>query len=277
METIRCSKGIILANGGFSADVEFRSIQNPSFGEGVMSTNQPGATAEVIKEALKIGAMSVQLSRIQLGPWTSPDEGGFGVAPFFCLGAGFPYGIIVDPSSSKRFVNELGNRYERSMAILDSGHPAICITDSEGAKHSLDKDFRKFGGVIKAANSIEDLAKEYGMDPVVLRETINSYNAGVEKGTDEQFGKPLRDDLKPLVELPFYSVRLWPKVHHCMGGLHINSDAQVMHIDGHPISHLFACGEAAGGVHGGDRLGSCATLDCLCYGRIAGRNAVKSL
>lgn len=73
VETVVCERGVILASGGFSADVKFRSIQNPSFDEKVMSTNQPGATAEVLKEALKVGAMSVQLSRIQLGPWTSPD------------------------------------------------------------------------------------------------------------------------------------------------------------------------------------------------------------
>jgi succinate dehydrogenase/fumarate reductase flavoprotein subunit len=55
--------------------------------------------------------------------------------------------------------------------------------------------------------------------------------------------------------------------------LHINSDANVMHIDNYPIEGLFAAGEVAGGVHGGDRLGSCATLDCLSFGRIAGHNA----
>jgi len=85
-----CDKGVVLASGGFSADIPFRKIQVPTFGEKVMSTNQPGATAEVIKESLKISALPVQLSHIQLGPWTSPDESGFGLAPFFCIGAGFP-------------------------------------------------------------------------------------------------------------------------------------------------------------------------------------------
>ena len=60
-----------------------------------------------------------------------------------------------------------------------------------------------------------------------------------------------------------------------MGGLHINADAQVMHIDGYPIPGLYAAGEVAGGVHGGDRLGSCATLDCISFGRIAGQNVAK--
>lgn len=272
-QILLCRRGVILAAGGFSADVKFRSIQNPSFGENVMSTNQPGATAEVLKEALKIGATPVQLSRIQLGPWTSPDEEGFGKAPFFCLGAGFPYGIIVNPDTSKRFVNELGNRYERSMAILKVvGHPVVCLTDADGAQHSLEKELSKCEPAVKAYDSIPELAKAYGMDPNVLQATVQDYNQGVARGKDS-FGKPLRDDLKPIVKPPFYATRLWPKVHHCMGGVHIDEEARVLHIDGHPIGGLFAAGEVAGGVHGGDRLGSCATLDCLSFGRIAGHSA----
>jgi hypothetical protein len=149
-EMLVCRKGVVIASGGFSANIQFRMVQVPSFNESVMTTNQPGATAEVLKEALKIGTMSVQLSRIQLGPWTSPDENGFGNAPFFCLGAGFPYGIIVDPHTSRRFANELGNRYERSMAILKMGHPAVCITDYAGAGHSLRKDLKEHEPVVKS-------------------------------------------------------------------------------------------------------------------------------
>jgi len=268
-----CSRGVVLATGGFSADVAFRAIQNPSFGEKIMTTNQPGATAEVLKAALKIGAMSVQLSRIQLGPWTSPDEEGFGKAPFFCLGAGFPYGIIVDPDTNKRFVNELGDRYTRSMAILkEVGHPVICLTDAEGAQHSLEKDLTKCEPAVKSHGTIAELANAYGMNPNILQLTVDEYNAGVEQGKDS-YGKPLREDLLPIVKGPFYATRLWPKVHHTCGGVHIDEEARVMHIDGHPIGGLFGAGEFAGGVHGGDRLGSCATLDCLSFGRIAGHNA----
>eukprot|EP00984_Skeletonema_dohrnii_P002952 scaffold1008_cov106-Skeletonema_dohrnii-CCMP3373.AAC.2 len=273
-QDVMCDNGVIIASGGFSADIPFRKIQVPTFGEKVMSTNQPGATAEVIKESLKISALPVQLSHIQLGPWTSPDENGFGLAPYSLLITlcNHTDGIIIDHDTSKRFVNELGNRYERSMAILKMGHPVVCMTDSEGAKHSLEKDLIKLEPTLKAHNSIDEVAEEYGMDPIVLQETIDKYNASVARGKDEDFGKLLREDAAPLVKFPFYSVRLWPKVHHCMGGLHINSDAQVMHVDGYPIKGLFAAGEVTGGVHGGDRLGSCATLDCIAFGRIAGKN-----
>ncbi len=274
-KTILCKRGVVAASGGFSADVSFRSIQNPSFDHNVMTTNQPGATAEVLREALRIGAMPVQLSRIQLGPWTSPDEDGFGNAPFFCLGAGFPYGIIVDPQTATRFVNELGNRYERSMSILKMGHPAICFVDSIGAQHSLKKELDELTPAVKSFGTIKELAEYYQMDPTYLSKTVNLYNAGVVDGQDE-FGKTLRDDLKPIDSPPFYAVRLWPKVHHTMGGLHINDHAQVINIDGNPIKGLYAAGEVAGGVHGGDRLGSCATLDCIAFGRIAGHQAATT-
>jgi succinate dehydrogenase/fumarate reductase flavoprotein subunit len=57
-----------------------------------------------------------------------------------------------------------------------------------------------------------------------------------------------------------------------MGGLQINENAQVMHVDGYPIPGLYAAGEVCGGIHGADRLGSCATSDCLTFGRLAGKN-----
>lgn len=108
------------------------------------------------------------------------------------------------------------------MAILKMGHPVVCLTDSEGAKHSLEKDLQKLKPTLKEHQTIEGMAIEYGMDAQVLKETIDTYNAGVKKGKDE-FCKPLREDLCPIEALPLYSVRLWPKVHHCMGGLHIST------------------------------------------------------
>jgi succinate dehydrogenase/fumarate reductase flavoprotein subunit len=157
------------------------------------------------------------------------------------------------------------------MAILKIGHPVICLTDSDGAKHSL-KDVAELEATVKSFQSVDELAKNYEMDARVLTNTIREYNEGVTSKADV-FSKPFRDDLTAIDSPPFYATRLWPKVHHTMGGLHINSDAQVMHIDGYPIEGLYAAGEVVGGVHGGDRLGSCATLDCISFGRISGHNA----
>jgi len=248
---IGCTKALILAAGGFSADVEFRAIQNPLLNSEVMTTNQPGATAEMMKEALKSGAMSVQLSRIQLGSGTSPDEPGFGQAPLFCAGAGFPYGIIIDPETSQRFINELASPEERNMSILKKGHPVICLADTRGAKHSIHKNLKKLEPAVRSFDSLTAMAGAFNLDEVILAHTVANYNRGLlAEDRQDEFGKPLREDALPIEIPPFYATRLWPKVHHCMGGLQIDNDARVINIDGHPIPGLFAAGEIVGGVHG---------------------------
>ena len=60
-----------------------------------------------------------------------------------------------------------------------------------------------------------------------------------------------------------------------MGGVLINSKAQVLDLSRRPISGLYAAGEVTGGVHGACRLGSCSITECLVFGRIAGRSAAR--
>ena len=271
---LRARKAVILATGGFSQDKKFRTIQNPNLTDDIESTNQPGATAESLIEAIRIGATPIQLSQIQLGPWASRDEEGFGVGSMFSMLAGFPYGILVDMKSGKRFVNELSDRKLLVDAMLNSGREAVAIVDSMGVHYAstLDKCLKR--GVVKRFDSIEELAQDNQIPLDVLKETIRNYNASVEKGEDNEFGKPMPDDLSPIQYPPYYSIRLISKVHHCMGGVQINAQAQVIHVQAHmPIGRMYAAGEITGGIHGASRLGSNAITDCLVFGRIAGRNA----
>lgn len=60
-----------------------------------------------------------------------------------------------------------------------------------------------------------------------------------------------------------------------MGGVQINSKAQLLDLNGMVVPGIYAAGEVTGGVHGAVRLGSNATTDCLVFGRIAGANAAK--
>ena len=270
---IRTQRGIILASGGYGADVTFRSIQDPRLDERIQTTNKPFATAEVLRSALSIGAASVQLSQIQLGAWASPDEHGFGYGPLFADYILFQYGVIVDPDTGKRFVNELGNRKESADAMLHLGHPCIGIADDTAVKFSgwdLSKAISK--GVVKTFGSMEDLATFYEMNTGVLQGSINRYNGFVQKGIDEDFQKLIVDGASPVEKAPFYAMRLWPKVHFTMGGLSINERAQVMDFDGKTIGGLYAAGEVVGGVHGASRLGSCAITECIVFGRISGQN-----
>lgn len=272
--TITAAKAVIVASGGFGSDVQFRQAQDPLLGSNMLSTNKPSATAEILKECMRIGANPVQLSRIQLGPWTSPDEKGFGAGPLFGDYVVLPYGLVLDPETCKRFVNELADRNRLAEAIMKRNHPVVGIADETGVRTAgwnLNRALAK--GVVKAYETLDDLAGAYGMDPIALKNAVDRFNCLVQSGRDEDFQKPFLKGTSPLSCPPFYAMRIWPKVHHTMGGIQIDTSARVIHRDQHPIPGLYAAGEVTGGIHGACRLGSCAVTECLVMGRIAGKKA----
>ncbi|MEE4252883.1 MAG: flavocytochrome c [Desulfuromusa sp.] len=274
---IRARKGVILACGGFGSDVSFRLVQDPRLTDVVDTTNQRGATAEGLISALQIGAIPVHLSWIQLGPWASFDEKGWGVGSIFTMLAGFPYGIMIDAKTGKRFVNEMSDRRLRTDAMLFNDRIPVAIVDSHGVQHAttLDKCLKR--GVVQKFNTLEELATYNSIPRVELKETLERYRLSLLHGRDIEFGKPIAQDLKPIENPPFYSIRLLPKVHHCMGGVQINEHAQVNSLPEYqPIPNLYAAGEVTGGVHGASRLGSNAIVDCLVFGRIAGKSAAQA-
>ncbi|MEN6330053.1 MAG: fumarate reductase (CoM/CoB) subunit TfrA [Methanobacteriaceae archaeon] len=61
-----------------------------------------------------------------------------------------------------------------------------------------------------------------------------------------------------------------PTAHHVMGGSLITSDCETT------ITNLFAAGEAAGGVHGANRLGGNALAETQVFGRRAGKAAAEN-
>ena len=72
---------------------------------------------------------------------------------------------------------------------------------------------------------------------------------------------------------PYYAIKIAPGIHHTMGGIKIDTEAQVIDTDGNVIPGLFAAGETTGGIHGGNRVGGNAVCDFIVFGRIAGKSA----
>ncbi|MEF9995852.1 MAG: FAD-binding protein, partial [Burkholderiaceae bacterium] len=122
---------------------------------------------------------------------------------------------------------------------------------------------------------LEALAQFYGMPAAGLKRQVAEFNQMVRARKDPQFGRSL-DVAIELKQAPFYAVRVWPKVHYCMGGVGIDAQARVIRADRKAIAGLYAAGEVAGGTHGASRLGGCAIADGLVMGRIAGTQAAKN-
>ncbi len=177
VKTIKARKAVVLATGGFANDIELRTSQDPRLTRDIGSTNKYSTTGEALREALRIGAMPVHLSWIQLGPWASPDEKGYGVGPEFASYIAFPYGIVVNPKTGRRFVNELADRKTRADAILNIGQPCIGIAGEEGIKasgHPIAHCLRK--GVVKKFDQVHEIADFYQIPLDSLKNTIEQFN-----------------------------------------------------------------------------------------------------
>ena len=276
---IKARRAVVLATGGFGNDVDYRMMQDPRLTGELDTTNHPGATSEALREAMNIGGSLIQPSWIQLGPWTSPDERGFGLAPHFVQGVAAAYGLWIETTTGQRFVNEMADRKTRADAIIAAGNKVIAFCDAGGFEKAKTAPGAKLdrlmeSGVLKEYASLEEMAAAYEVPLDALQETIATFNASVAAGEDSEMGRYMQADQFAIENAPYYAVRLLPKIHHTMGGIAINTEAQALDVtNSEPIPGLYVAGEAAGGVHGASRLGSCAIADCLVFGRIAGRNA----
>lgn len=271
---IAVRRAVVLASGGFSSDVEFRQRQDPRLDASVGTTNHQGATAEGLAAALKAGAVPVHLSWIQTGPWACADEIGYGKGSRFASYSIYPTGILVDPATGHRIVNEWSDRRTRSDAIIATGHACVGITDAAGAQRDVPSLAHCMKtGKIRDFETMTELAMGYGIPVDTFAETVSDYNRRVLEGLADPFGKPLHKGIQALIKPPFYAIRLWPKVHYTPGGVGIDAKARVIDLYGRPIRGLFAAGEVCGGIHGASRLGSCALTEGLVFGRIAGRYA----
>ena len=126
-------------------------------------------------------------------------------------------------------------------------------------------------GLTVSGEDYAALAEAMGVDAETFTATMEAWNACVESKTDEEFGRT--SFANPLNTAPYYAIKIAPGIHHTMGGLKINTDAQVLDTDGSIIPGLYAAGETTGGVHGGNRIGGNAVCDFVVFGRIAGSNA----
>ena len=124
---------------------------------------------------------------------------------------------------------------------------------------------------------LEELAEKMNVPADTLIAAVTEFNRHAEggdlAGTPDEFGRTLYKT--PIDTAPFYAAARVPTVHHTMGGVKINTKAEVIGTDGKPIQGLFAAGEVTGGIHGANRLGGNAIADVYTFGRQAGASAAK--
>lgn len=81
------------------------------------------------------------------------------------------------------------------------------------------------GKTFFVGNTIEELAREAGIDPVGLRKTIEDYNEMCREGFDREFFKA-GEDLIPFGEGPFYAVKGELATDGAFGGIQVDADTR---------------------------------------------------
>lgn len=273
------SKVVIIATGGFAANVDMRKEYVPSLTENLPTTNSPAIVGDGIKMAEAANASLVGMEYIQSLPLGNPKDG---TLNGWIGGAGVEYYYQVN-KEGKRFMAEDGRRDTMTNALLAQTDAMSYVISSanndvdlnETGKNIWGDDVEKLveDGIVFRADTIEELAEQIGVDPKVLRETHDTFNSYVAAGKDDDFGRTLFG--KPIDKAPFYASPRVPTVHHTMGGLEIDLETHVLDKNGERIPGLLAAGEVTGGIHGTNRLGGNALVDIHVFGKTAGEVAAK--
>jgi 3-oxosteroid 1-dehydrogenase len=269
-ERIEARRGVVLASGGYDADPEL--AHNYDGLPGQISMAPPTNTGDALRMAAAHGAAIKQIQNnllVMLGFNVAPERASGEAARWWAAGiieAPSPHTIVVN-RAGQRFGNEGHFQYLapklREYDPIARTHPNLpCYLVFDG-QYAEQFAFAGEGpgelpDFVSRADDLRDLGRKLGVDGAGLEATVRQFNAGVERGVDEAFGRGTEkwrprggtgsgggpSSLGTIAEPPFYGLELHP-TFGTSAGLAASVDAQVLRVSGDPITGLYATGNAA--------------------------------
>jgi len=301
---VRAERGIVLAGGGFPASPELRERYFPKPVAQYTSAFE-GCVGETLRLAQDIGASLGALGEDNALWFPSSiatrKDGSTAVYPHIVLDRGKP-GLVAVNAAGRRFVNEAVAYHEFTRAMYRSHRevpsiPTMLVCDRRfvwkyglGMIRPLTLVLKRFidSGYLQVADSIEELAREIGVDRAGLIETIRVHNEFARTGVDTDFGKGGdaydcasgdRDHspnpcLGPIEKPPYCAVAVFPTPLGTSLGLRTDVHAQVLDGSGRPFIGLYASGNDMHSVLGGEYPGAGSQLGlAMTFGYLAARHA----
>ncbi|KAL3990920.1 flavocytochrome c family protein [Acanthocheilonema viteae] len=285
-------KAVVLATGGFSCDHSNESSLLQEFAPEKINfptTNGPWARGSGVKMARAMGAALVGMQNVQIHPTAFVDlKDPAATTKFLAAEALRGKGAILLNDKGERFVNELERRDHVTDKILKfcakneeagGAHIAFMLMDDQAVNDFGRASFNfyaKIKGFFKQFDTLEEAANYMKVESSKLKATLDEYNEHAHStlSKDDKFGKKIFPIA--LEHSPYYVAVITPAIHYTMGGVKIDKNAAVYNeFSDKPFKGLFAAGEVTGGVHGRNRLAGNSLLECVVYGRIAGRSAAN--
>ena len=307
--TAHAKKGVIIATGGYAANIQkvlktnkywSRQYLSPNIG----TTNRSSLRGDGIDMAEKVGAATVGEGYTQLMPLAYIADGAIAFG-------GVENVVFISTKDGKRYVDECSERDVLSLngfkhgVELEGRRGVYLYVMGGGGFGGFGGGFGGFGGGggghsfngrdwSGKASALPELFDELGikLDAEVVKNSIREYDMAVmdgrepspigkrhatgiigsaRRGADGQYDKSTYN-----IEDANLTIRvLAPSTHHTMGGLKIDLDRRVLDENDKAIPGLYAAGEVTGGFFGGNRLGGNALTECMASGRIAAMGVEK--
>jgi len=267
---------VIIATGGFCFNKDLLKKYAP-FNANLPTTNGPWTNGEGMLVAESAGAELVDMECVQVHPtgFVDPKEPNAHEKTLAaeCLRAA---GALLINAEGRRFVDELGHRDDVTAA--ERGQKGLIriilnpVAVSEVVPHvnMYEKHFK----VLTRYENAQALAKEMKIPVDNLWDTFNMYNESARKKWCPSAKKRF-PGVPYTIDQPLMVGFVTPVLHYVMGGIAISPNAEVLDKKHKVIAGVYAAGETTGGVHGKNRLAGNSLVDCVVYGRIAGKSALS--
>lgn len=290
--------GIIVATGGYSANNKLMA-KYTTYGGNYLVGGPAGADGNGLLMMQKVGGalhndeVMGYIPTFPMGLQSKDDPTTGIIASTYTWKTG---GIVVN-KDGERFVNETEANPSIREVALEEQPEAVqfdiftdkILEDLRANKASGMYDFR-FGSeeapgkhLLYEADSIEELAEMLEMPVENLKNTVESYNASVEAGETDEFGRSYDENYNAfklannkIEGQKYYAVRLHALCVMTLGGIQANTEMQVLDAEGTAIPGLYAAGEVVGGVWGKFVSGGTGVMGPLAFGRIAARTAMET-
>ncbi|NBE80158.1 FAD-binding protein [Micromonospora rubida] len=292
--TVRATRGVMLAGGGFDHNTEWRRKHhgidgspsgNPAnLGRPTELAQQAGAAVELMDDAW----------------WGASVAATAGHDPSFIVGErSLPYSIIVD-ARGDRFANE-------SESYVDLGHHMLehdkdgaywMIADVRHARRYLrtfaldpkNNKAMRAAGIMAKGSTLAELAGRIGIQPARLQATVDRFNGFARSGVDGDFGRGNsaydryygdpsvhpNACLGPLEKGPFTAFKVVIGDLGTKGGVLTDPDGRALREDGTVIEGLYAAGNNSASVMGRTYPGPGSTIGpAVVFGMRAARHMAR--
>ena len=305
-QRVKARRGVVLACGGFEANEEMKRQYWEKVP--VLTATSRANTGDGIRMAQDLGAELWHMWHYHGAYGFKHPDPGYPVAirvkrlPDWMPGREATAGVkmvwILVDQYGRRYMNECTpytqDTSHRRMEFCDTATqsfpriPSHMIFDEEGRnlyqigaptynergiefRWSEDNLKEVEMGILKRADSVEELAQVIKAEPTVLTATLERWNKLCQGGKDDDYGRP-QGTMMSISRPPFYTGRVWPVVSNTQGGPVHNAKQQILSVYAEPIARLYAAGEL-GSAFGHLYLSGGNITECFITGRVAGRQA----